>query len=55
MTQQARAQMYAQAGEALPVGRVGSAEDVAAAYLFLMCSGFATGQVHVVDGGASLA
>ena len=31
-----------------------SAEDVAAAYLFLMTSGFATGQTHVVDGGALL-
>jgi NAD(P)-dependent dehydrogenase (short-subunit alcohol dehydrogenase family) len=54
MSGQARQQMYADAADALPVGRVGSAEDVATAYLFLMCSGFATGQTHVVDGGALL-
>ena len=49
-----REEMYREAGDTLPVGRVGSAEDVATAYLFLMCSGFATGQTHVVDGGALL-
>lgn len=55
MSGPARQRMYADAADALPVGRVGSAEDVAAAYLFLMCSGFATGQTHIVDGGALLA
>jgi NAD(P)-dependent dehydrogenase (short-subunit alcohol dehydrogenase family) len=54
MTIEATQRMYADAADALPVGRVGSAEDVAAAYLFLMTSGFATGQTHVVDGGALL-
>jgi NAD(P)-dependent dehydrogenase (short-subunit alcohol dehydrogenase family) len=44
----------ADAADSLPVGRVGSAEDIAAAYVFLMTSGFATGQVHTVDGGALL-
>jgi len=46
--------MYADASEVLPVGRVGSAEDIASAYLFLMTSGYASGQIHVVDGGAVL-
>jgi NAD(P)-dependent dehydrogenase (short-subunit alcohol dehydrogenase family) len=46
--------MYEQAGKRLPVGRVGEAQDVAAAYLFAMESGFATGQTYVVDGGAVL-
>src|SRR5471032_2317791 len=54
MPEPARRAMYQQAGDALPVGRVGSAGDIAAAYLFLMSSGFATGQTHVVDGGAVL-
>jgi NAD(P)-dependent dehydrogenase (short-subunit alcohol dehydrogenase family) len=54
MPREERDQMYREIGDTLPVGRVGSAEDVAAAYLFLMCSGFATGQTHVVDGGALL-
>jgi len=42
------------AGKHLPVGRVGEARDVAAAYLFLMEKAFATGQTVVVDGGALL-
>jgi NAD(P)-dependent dehydrogenase (short-subunit alcohol dehydrogenase family) len=54
MTEEACQRMYADAADTLPVGRVGSAEDIAAAYVFLMTSGFATGQVHTVDGGALL-
>ncbi|MCJ2138941.1 SDR family oxidoreductase [Methylobacterium sp. E-066] len=46
-----REAMYAAAGERLPVGRVGTAEDLAEAYLFLMRQDFATGQTLVVDGG----
>jgi NAD(P)-dependent dehydrogenase (short-subunit alcohol dehydrogenase family) len=49
-----RRTLYAQAGERLPVGRVGEARDVAAAYIYLMENAFATGQVHVVDGGGVL-
>jgi len=54
MSEEDRQAMYEQVGKHLPVGRVGEARDVAAAYLFLMESGFATGQTHVVDGGAVL-
>ena len=54
MSEEDRQAMYEQAGKHLPVGRVGEAHDVAAAYLFLMESGFATGQTVVVDGGAVL-
>jgi NAD(P)-dependent dehydrogenase (short-subunit alcohol dehydrogenase family) len=54
MTQAQRRRMFDDASDELLAGRVGSAEDVAAAYLFLMTSGFATGQTHVVDGGALL-
>ncbi|QIE23953.1 Glucose 1-dehydrogenase [Caballeronia sp. SBC1] len=54
MSEEDRQAMYEQAGKHLPVGRVGEARDVAAAYLFLMESAFATGQTHVVDGGAVL-
>lgn len=54
MSDEDRQAMYEQAGKHLPVGRVGEARDVAAAYLFLMESAFATGQTHVVDGGAVL-
>lgn len=49
-----RQTLYAQAGERLLVGRVGEARDVAAACLYLMENAFATGQVHVVDGGGVL-
>jgi NAD(P)-dependent dehydrogenase (short-subunit alcohol dehydrogenase family) len=54
MSAEDRQAMYERAGKGLPVGRVGEAQDVAAAYLFLMESGFATGQTYVVDGGAVL-
>jgi short-subunit dehydrogenase len=39
-------------GARLPVGRVGKPEDVAEAYLFLMKTGFSTGETVVIDGGA---
>jgi NAD(P)-dependent dehydrogenase (short-subunit alcohol dehydrogenase family) len=54
MSETDRAVMYEQAGKRLPTGRVGEARDVAAAYLFLMECGFATGQTYVVDGGGVL-
>lgn len=54
MTEQARTQMYERAGGVLPVGRVGEPQDLAHAYLYAMREGFCTGQVIVVDGGASL-
>lgn len=38
-------------GRALPVGRVGQADDVAKAVIYLMSNGFATGSVVDVDGG----
>jgi NAD(P)-dependent dehydrogenase (short-subunit alcohol dehydrogenase family) len=54
MSETDRQAMYEHAGKHLPAGRVGEARDVAGAYLFLMESGFATGQTYVVDGGAVL-
>jgi NAD(P)-dependent dehydrogenase (short-subunit alcohol dehydrogenase family) len=47
-----REAMYAKQAAALPVGRVGESEDIAEAYLYLMQSGFTTGQAIVVDGGS---
>lgn len=49
-----RQAMYQAAAQALPVGRIGEAADLAKAYLFLMEQGFSTGQVLVVDGGGML-
>jgi NAD(P)-dependent dehydrogenase (short-subunit alcohol dehydrogenase family) len=54
MAEADRAAMYAAQAEALPVGRVGEAEDVAQTFLYLMANGFTTGTVVGVDGGALL-
>lgn len=50
-----REAMYATIGAALPVGRVGEAEDIAQTYLYLMTNRYSTGQTVVVDGGGVLA
>ncbi|MGC1550641.1 MAG: SDR family oxidoreductase [Rhodanobacter sp.] len=49
-----REAMYANVGAALPVGRVGEAEDIAQTYLYLMSNHYSTGQIVVVDGGGVL-
>ena len=49
-----RQSMYAKAGGALPVGRVGQAEEVAAGYILAMENGFMTGAVIDIDGGGLL-
>jgi NAD(P)-dependent dehydrogenase (short-subunit alcohol dehydrogenase family) len=49
-----REAMYATHGAALPVGRVGDADDIAQTYLHLMNNRYTTGQVIVVDGGGVL-
>ena len=46
--------LVADYSERLPVGRVGRAEDVADAVLFLMKNGFVTGITLTVDGGGVL-
>lgn len=38
-------------GQALPVGRIGEADEVAQTYLYFMKQSFSTGQSVVVDGG----
>jgi NAD(P)-dependent dehydrogenase (short-subunit alcohol dehydrogenase family) len=52
MPEQARADMLAQAAAALPVKRVGLAEDIARQILSFMANGFATGSIVYIDGGA---
>jgi NAD(P)-dependent dehydrogenase (short-subunit alcohol dehydrogenase family) len=39
-------------GARLPVGRGGKSEDITEAYLYLLKTGFNTGETIVVDGGA---
>lgn len=49
-----RQAMFAKAGGALPVGRVGQADEVAAGYVLAMENGFVTGAVVDIDGGGLL-
>ena len=49
-----RAKTFEQSGARLPVGRVAKPEDIADAYVYLMQSGFSTGETIVLDGGALL-
>ncbi|WP_438010401.1 SDR family oxidoreductase [Sorangium sp. So ce321] len=50
----ARAKIIADRAARIPAGPIGSPDDVALAVLYLMKSGYVTGQVNVVDGGAAL-
>jgi len=54
MAPEAREELFWRAEQTLPVGRAGEAEDLAEAYVYLMKNGFSTGQIVVVDGGASV-
>jgi NAD(P)-dependent dehydrogenase (short-subunit alcohol dehydrogenase family) len=54
ITDDDREAFYRAVGEALPVGRVGEASDIAEAYLYLMRERFSTGQIITVDGGTAL-
>ena len=54
MHTEAREHLYESVGKDLLVGRVGEASEIARAYVFLMQEGYSTGQIVVLDGGASL-
>ncbi|HEX4206798.1 MAG TPA: SDR family oxidoreductase [Ktedonobacteraceae bacterium] len=54
MSEEDRAAMSRRIGQTLPVGRAREPHDLAQAYLYLMCEGFSTGQVVIVDGGTTL-
>ena len=47
-------QLLASMAERLPVGRVGAADDIADAFLFLMGNGYTTGEILHVEGGHRL-
>jgi NAD(P)-dependent dehydrogenase (short-subunit alcohol dehydrogenase family) len=55
MPEEARKDMLAKTAAALPVGRVGTGEDVARQILAFMTIGFATGSIVYLDGGALIA
>jgi NAD(P)-dependent dehydrogenase (short-subunit alcohol dehydrogenase family) len=52
---ESRQAMFDGAAQRLPAGRVGDAEHVAQAILFLAGNGFATGSTVLVDGGGAIA
>ena len=52
MPEAARNEMLAKAAAALPVGRVGLAEDIAQQILAFMKNGFMSGSIVYLDGGA---
>ena len=54
MSEADRAGLYEGVAAQLPVSRVGEAEDVAAAYLYLMANAHSTGDIVTVDGGTLL-
>ena len=54
MAADAKAEMFRASAAALPVKHVGTADEVAGAYLALMTNPYITGQRLVVDGGGTL-
>jgi len=54
MSESDREAMYANIGNALPVKRVGEAEDIAKTFLYLLEQEYGTGQTLIIDGGTSL-
>ena len=52
MPEAARLDMLAKTAASLPVGRVGTGEDIARQILAFMTIGFATGSIVYLDGGA---
>jgi len=46
--------LFENAGQALPVGRVGEHEDLAETYLYRLRERFSTGAMIVADGGSTL-
>jgi len=54
MSKSDREAMYTNIGNALPVKRVGEAEDIARTFVYLLEQSYGTGQTLIIDGGSSL-
>lgn len=54
MSEEEREAFYHKMGASLPVGRIGSADDIAAMMIAIIGNGFMSGSIVDVDGGASL-
>lgn len=55
MADDARSAMFAKAASTYPAGRIGEPDEIARQLLLLAATGFATGSVVLLDGGASIA
>lgn len=55
MPREAREALFSATAEKLPAGRIGTAEDIAAAVLFSLSNPYLTGATLDIDGGAHLA
>jgi NAD(P)-dependent dehydrogenase (short-subunit alcohol dehydrogenase family) len=55
MSKSEREQMYEDIGAGLPLGRVGTVDEVAKAYIYAMTQSYGTGVVLPVDGGTVIA
>ena len=51
LSKEQRRKLYEDARQLLPVGRIGIAEDVARAVLFVATNPYVTGSVVTIDGG----
>lgn len=54
MSENDREAMYTNIGNALPVKRVGEAQDIAKTFVYLLEQKYGTGQTLIIDGGTSL-
>lgn len=54
MSETDREGLFTNVGNALPLKRIGEADDIAQTFIYMMKQHFATGQVITVDGGAVL-
>lgn len=54
MSENDREAMYINIGNALPVKRVGEAQDIAKTFVYLLEQEYGTGQTLIIDGGTSL-
>lgn len=55
LSEEQRRQLYEETRQQLPVDRIGNAEDVAKAALFVATNSFVTGSVVTIDGGGTIA
>ena len=55
MSKEDRAAMFEKIAAAYPAGRPGEPEEIARQLLLLACTGYATGTIVTLDGGASIA